>query len=173
MPIENLRDIRTNVDTIVNSIPVTVSQLTFPGNQLNPNEDFSFTVDASNPVGSVRIVNVRLRVAVGNQAMVRLRVPNFQAPGLFLAVTNLNGTPFLDAQIGLLVNGFIINFPSGHAWDAINPGENVPALSFSGRAISTGNTEILARIIADIDHAWLFPPGQESNNGTRSLSVVS
>ena len=170
--IQTLRDIRTNVEQYVDAIVPTISPLTLSsGNTLNPNETFTFTVDVGNGAAAlgVRLINVRLRLEVGG-AVAKLLVPDFAPGQAGTNVTDLNGNPILAP--GGWVNGFIIHFPAGHAWDALNPGENVPALQFTGRAQAIGNTNIHARIIADVDHAWLWPNNQESNSGTRAVSVT-
>ncbi len=186
MPFNSLLDIRQNVISTVNSVPVRVSPPTFSGTQLNPGEIFQFTVDVDHSdfaLSWVELTRLRLRVQVDNPAIAQLNVPDFgiglggPLPLTGSMVTDLNGTTFPTSSIGSLTRGFIIHFSEGNRWYQLrSPLEAVPALNFRGRSIVVGNFHIQARIIADIVLNWLFPPNQDSNLTSHSnvaLSVVS
>ncbi|MEO1487729.1 MAG: hypothetical protein AAFU57_18490 [Bacteroidota bacterium] len=182
MAFDSLSDIRQNVISTINSIPVRISQPTFLGTQLGPGEVFRFTVDVDHTPFSlnwVQLTRVRLRIQVDNPTIARLTVPDsgfgFGGPNPFSGsvITDLNGLAFPTGPIDLR-RGFIINFPEGNPWyQLISPAEDVPALAFRGRAMTVGNFRIQARIIADVDLNWLFPPNQDSNLTDQSNVAVS
>jgi len=173
----NLADIRAAVNSYLNTnTTVTIGPIQDAGNQVNPNEAFSFEVSATN-TGGVRLKNVRLWVEVDNAAIGKIQVKGdflaFNAPILTTPnnVKDLNGSSVIVNQ---LVQGIIIDFATAHKWDVIDPGESLPKVKVFGKAVSGpagGTTTIKAKIIADIDQDYLFPGGQSSLSGTRELKV--
>lgn len=174
----SLADIRSAVNVYLDTFTsVTISSIQDAGNQVNPNEGFSFDVSATNS-GGVRLKNVRLRVEVDNAAVGKLLVKGdfltFSAllPTIPNNVKDLNGS---NVTLNQQVQGMIIDFGTSHQWSVIEPGEALPKVKIFGKAGTTpagGTTTIRAKIIADIDHDYLYPGNQSSLAGTRELKVV-
>lgn len=177
----NLADIRSAVNTYLNTfVTVSIGPVLDAGNQVNPNEAFSFEVSATN-TGGVRLKNVRLRVEIDSTTVGKIQVKgdflSFTSPLLTTPnnAKDLNGSAVILNQ---LVQGMIIDFnpalsPSGR-WDVIDPGEALPKVKIFGKAGAApagGTTTIRASLIADIDQDFLFPGGQNSDSGTRELKV--
>lgn len=178
----NLTDIRNAVDVYLNNfVSVSIGPFFGAGGQVNPNEDFSFEVGATNN-GGMRLKNVRLRVEIVSPTVASLRVKgdflSFFSPVSLspFNVRDLNGSNVFLSQ---LVSGMIIDFnpaqnPSGR-WDVIDPGETLPSIIIfckAGSAPGGGSTDIRARIIADIDQDFLFPGNQNSNDHVKRLTVI-
>lgn len=174
----SLADIRSAVNVYLDTFTsVTISSIQDAGNQVNPNEGFSFEVSATNS-GGVRLKNVRLRVEVDNAAVGKLLVKGdfltFSAllPTIPNNVKDLNGS---NVTLNQQVQGMIIDFSTSHQWSVIEPGESLPKVKIFGKAGAApagGTTTIRAKIIADIDHDYLYPGNQSSLSGTRELKVV-
>lgn len=164
----NLREIRSAVDNYVNGVPVTISNLSgFPGQSLNPNEGFNFSVDVSNPSTGVRLKDVCLILQVDNKNIIKLKVPQLAD----VSIKAIGSEVVL--QPGTYVDGMRIFFFGSHQWSALEPGENVPALAMNGKAYAAGNANIRAHIRANIDHDWLYPKDQTSNTTNRAVAVTS
>jgi hypothetical protein len=169
MPI-NLRDIPTAVqDYLNNKVAVTVSQLTpASGPQLGINETFTFTVNARNANaadGGIALKNVRYVLSVDNPNVLKL----FVAPTG--PSTSPGGNPLAP---GTLV-GAMIHVPTGAPTAmGLGVGDN-DTMTFTGKTGTTGGgvtTEIKAQIIADVDLDSLFPKGENSPVGSRSVTVL-
>jgi hypothetical protein len=165
-----LRDIQTAVsDYLNNKVNMTVSPITpASGGSVGPNEEFSFTVTASNASASsqgVALKNVRYRIAVGSGSVAKIKVPSGGSS------TDLSGS---SVAVGTYVTGLIYNPASGNAADALSAGDS-DSVTFHGKAgsgASGGNTTITARILADVDLDLLFPKGEDSSQASRTLTVV-
>jgi len=175
----NLADIRSAAATYLrNNVTVTIGVVIEAGAILNPNEIFAVDIRATN-TGGVRIKNVRLRVEMVDSAVAKLQVkgdflimPGFPPPVIISNVKDLNGSAVILNQ---LVSGMIIDFGGTHGWNVIDPGENLPTVRIFGKAgsaTSGGTTSLRARIVADVDQDYLFPPNTSSNFGLREVKVV-
>jgi hypothetical protein len=141
----NLADIRAAVNTYLDTnSTVTIGPIQDAGNQVNPNEAFSFEVSATN-TGGVRLKNVRLRVEVDNATVGKIQVKGdfltFNSPLL----TTPNNVKDLDGGsviINQQVRGIIIDFATSHKWDAIEPGESLPKVKIFGKA-GSGHLAVL------------------------------
>ena len=173
-----LLEIRTaTMEYLKNYTILAISNVTTRGNQLDPDEEFTFTISPVNS-GGIRLKNVRLKVWVSNDRVAKLKVA-----GDFLynsgPITNqrppenikdLNGN---SVQRGGLLNGMEITLYND--WKELNPGEVVLPLTFTGKATSQANggkCGIYAQLIADIDEDYLFPKNRVSNEYSNSFAVV-
>jgi hypothetical protein len=156
---------------------LTISDMVTIGNQLNPNEEFTFTISVLN-TGGIRLKNVRLKVWVGNDKVGKLMVT-----GNFLVYTMIasatvpskpdNAKDFEGNPIFGLVSGMEITLFND--WGTLDPNEVVAPLTFTGKAASdivSGKNHIYAQLIADIDEEYLFPKNRVSNEYSKPFGVI-
>lgn len=173
----NLQDIRNAVVTYVdNKVNVSISTL-LPtgGNEINPNEEFSFTITAKNAIadsGGIPLKDIIWRIWVENEAVGKLTVP-----------TGITARSGLSTTSTLLPAGTLVRemylFPSSIAFLPDDPKNYLgvgdsDTISLKGRAMSNpsgGSSNIKFKIYADIDMDWLFPKDQDSSIATRALVV--
>ncbi len=173
----NLQDIRTAVQTYLDTkVTVSISDpVPVTGSQINPNEDFTFKISATNAsssAGGIRLKNVRYYVGVRNPSVVKLIVPSgilgmtarnsysasgttlkegTQVDSMYLFPGSLSGTDLLSLDVGdtdeITVMGKACSGPKG------------------------GTTSIDFRIYADIDMDYLFPKDENSSGASKSVTV--
>lgn len=163
----NLRDIPDAVRTYLNTkVAVTIGPIAEAGQQLNPNEPFSFSVTVANANaanGGVALKNVKYRVAIIHATVAKLKAPS--------ASTDLAGNPLVA---GTEVNGFIFSPAATNAFSVLEVGDTdvFTVQGKAGSAPAGGSTQIQVRIIADVDVDSLFPKGEDTPTATRALQVV-
>jgi len=178
----NLQELRAAVQNYLDtSVKVSISNITpKSGTQLNPNEEFTFSVTADNSIAgpnAIQLINVRYHVKLNPIGVAKLLAPNSPATAATVVKAFNNpqgtGTPFVLNQS---VDEMYVFF-SGLTFDQANvlsPGDT-DTIGLKGRAGSApggGATNIQVRILADPDLAHLFPKEQDTPTISKPLNVV-
>ncbi len=171
MPI-NLQEIRTAVQTyldtkvtvwISNPVPVT-------GSQINPNEEFTFTISAKNApksAGGIKLKNVLYHVSVEDPSVAKLIVPPDK---MARDSWSISGTVL---KPGDQVTRMYL-FPASGSDLAYLDVEETDTISLKGKAGSStkgGATRINFKIYADIDLDHLFPKCENSSVTSRIVTI--
>lgn len=194
----NLQDFRNAILSYVDSkVTVTISQLTpVAGSEIDPNEDFTFTLTAKNADaanGGVPLRDVVWHVRVDNDAVGKLYVPTTgmtarsslsttsdsnklttgsQVKEMYLFPNSLV-FPHIPALSPTLLPDLSIRFPI-HFPDSANylGVGDTDSINLKGKGIAGGVTAIQFKIYANIDMSWLFPDNQNSTTASRPFKVV-
>jgi hypothetical protein len=159
--------VRTYLDT---KVAVTISSPEpTTGSSIKSDETFTFRVTAANAnvaSGGLALRNVKYRIVVENPAVAKIRVP----PAVVGRATDLAGDPMAEgAEVSALI--FSPAITAEHS--KLGPGDT-DTLTLTGKAgpaAGGGTTQIIARILADIDLDVLFPQQLDSPASTRSVVV--
>lgn len=198
--IMNLQDIRNAVISYVdNKVTVTISQITpTAGSEIDPNEDFTFTLTAQNAdaaSGGIPLRNVVWQVWVDNDAVGKLYVPT----GMTARSSRSTTSDSNKLTEGTLVREMYL-FPSFFVFPPIHlptPSLTLPApdlssrliwpwrdsanylgvgdtdsIALKGKGLTQGASAIQFKIYADVDMDWLFPTGQDSATASKAFQVV-
>lgn len=177
MPI-NLQDIRGAVNSYVDTkVTVSISSVVpTGGTQLNPNEEFTFTLTARNAdaaSGGISLKDIIWRVWVVNETVGKLIVP----AASMVARAGLSETlPALTP--GALVREMYL-FPPTFAlppfdsarYLGVGDTDTITLKGKAGASPTGGKTNLQFKIYADIDMDWLVPKDEDSATFTRELVV--
>jgi hypothetical protein len=182
MPI-NLLDLRGAVQSYLNT-KVTVSLSTFAPDvpaTINPNEEFSFSVTATNADaanGGVRLVNVRYHLKVVARSVAKLLVPT-NSPLALIGVTARSGPLETDTVLAPgteVAEMYLFPFNNlGVAVDnkTLDVGEADTLSNLKGIAGGgIGATDIKFDILADVDLNFLFPKNENSAVARQEIVVT-
>lgn len=168
----NLQDIRTAVhDYLATKVTVSISALTpaVPGT-LNPNEEFTFSVTATNAattVGGIKLINVKYHLKVTNSAVAKLIVP----PATTAKARNGPSSSSDTLTPGTQVTEMFL-FPVGDK-SQLAAGETDTISGLKGKSgVAAGNTQITLECRADPDLDFLFPKNENSAPFPRTVNVV-
>jgi hypothetical protein len=156
---------------------LSISDMTTIGNQLNPNEEFTFTINVQN-TGGIRLKNVRLKVWVGNEKVAKLVVTGSFLVYTRIAYPNIPRIPDNAKDFdGNLISGLVsaMEITLFNDWGTLDPDEVVTPLTLTGKAVSDmngGKNHIYAQLVADIDEEYLFPKNRVSNEYSKPFGVV-
>jgi hypothetical protein len=166
----NLQEIRTAVMSYVDTkVAVSISALSpAAGSSINPNEEFGFTLTATNGSlvsGGVPLKDLVWHVWVENEAIAKLIVP--------AAPIVARSSPYSSAPVltpGSQVNRMYL-FPPDNSL-MIGDTDTISLRGRTGGAAAGGMTNIRFKIYAAVDMDWLFPKDQDSPTVTRKLQVI-
>jgi len=173
----NLQDLRTAVINYVDTkVTVSISEVTpAAGDEVNPNEEFSFLVTATNArahAGGIRLKNVIWRVRVANDGIAKLIVP----PAPMVARAGVL-PPSASLPAGSLQKEMFLFPPAGHPlFDSANAlgigdTDTLRLRGKSGPGAAGGTTNIECKLYADVDLDALFPKNQDTSTATRLFGV--
>ena len=155
---------------------------------INPNEQFTFSVTATNSsaADAIRLVNVRYQVSVANPAVGKLVVPatNPDANGIrYRGPVGIFAGPLVDLAPNAEVGTMFLFPPASSTGGPIfieragdlDVGDSDTISGLKGKAgpgAGGGNSQITCRILAEPDLDFLFPKFEDSPTATRVLNVV-
>lgn len=163
---------RTDMDA---GVIATISELREQedGNDINPGDGFAFDVSATNaPVeeGGVKIKDVRFRLAVANDSVAKLVVPD---PRVAAATDPNNGAALTR---GTLVREMVLQPRALVGSDGdLAPGGTKRLNGLQGKAgngAQGGQTSLIVSVSADPDLADLFPEDEVGVDVSREIVVT-
>lgn len=177
MPIDNLRDIRTNVRQYLDDkVTVTATITALVGEVISPNENFKIQITARNSpaaAGGIALMNVRWYIRSSNGSIARLIVPPVS---IGVARTGYHETsrvlPPGDEVTSMYIfppNSWANYLSVGDTDNLGDPGNK----GIEGKALAGGVSNISTRIYADIDMDYLFPTkNRSSDTATPAVNVI-
>lgn len=159
-------DLRTSITSYVSTKVTTTVSAIAPDVPLtlNPNEEFSFSITATNAAApdGVQLINIRYHLSISPASVALLKVP--ASPP---ARSSADPTaPTL--AVGSFVSSMFL-FPTD---GTLNVGDSDTIAGLKGKALALGNATISFHVHADPDLNWLFPKDVTNPNGTRALTVT-
>lgn len=168
----NLADIRIAVINYVNTqVTVRVSNVIMQGSAINPSENFSIKVEATNAdaaSGGIPLRDVIWHVQVQDEAVAKLNVP--EEP--------MEARSGLSRSLPTLTPGSQVRemylFPPTGAGNYLGVGDSdkITIGCQAGSASTGGSCFIYTKIYASMDESWILPKDEDSYTYPEYIEVV-